>query len=66
MHLINARSVEYIKLMTRKFLYGIFGRGNFIFNKVYTVLQRPRCDTDSSPPSSAEVKNRVELYLYSP
>jgi len=27
-----------------------------------------RCDRDAdpSPPSSAEVKNRVELYLYSP
>jgi len=23
-------------------------------------------DTDPSPPSSAEVKNRLELYLYSP
>jgi hypothetical protein len=27
---------------------------------------RPRRDSDPSPPSSAEVKNRVELYLYSP
>jgi hypothetical protein len=27
---------------------------------------RPRCDADPSPPSSAEVKNRVEVYLYSP
>jgi hypothetical protein len=27
---------------------------------------RPGRDTDPSPPSSAEVKNRVELYLYSP
>jgi hypothetical protein len=27
---------------------------------------RPRRDADPSPPSSAEVKNRVELYLYSP
>jgi len=27
---------------------------------------RPRCDDDPSPPSSAKVKNRVELYLYSP
>ena len=27
---------------------------------------RPGCDADSSPPFSAEVKNRVELYLYSP
>ena len=27
---------------------------------------RPRRDADPSPPSSAEVKNRLELYLYSP
>jgi hypothetical protein len=27
---------------------------------------RPGHDADPSPPSSAEVKNRVELYLYSP
>ena len=26
----------------------------------------PGCDADPSPPSCAEVKNRVELYLYSP
>jgi hypothetical protein len=27
---------------------------------------RPGRDADPSPPSSGEVKNRVELYLYSP
>jgi len=27
---------------------------------------QPGRDADPSPPSSAEVKNRVELYLYSP
>ena len=27
---------------------------------------RPRRDADPSPPSSAEVKNKVELYFYSP
>jgi len=27
---------------------------------------RPERDADPSPPSSAEVKNRLELYLYSP
>jgi hypothetical protein len=27
---------------------------------------RPGRDADPSPPSSAEVKNRVEPYLYSP
>ena len=27
---------------------------------------RPGRDADPSPPSSAEVKNAVELYLYSP
>ena len=30
------------------------------------VKERPGRDADTSPPSSAEVKNRVELYLYSP
>jgi len=28
--------------------------------------ERPGRDADPSTPSSAEVKNRVELYLYSP
>jgi hypothetical protein len=28
--------------------------------------EQPGRDTDPSPPSSAAVKNRVELYLYSP
>jgi hypothetical protein len=27
---------------------------------------RPGRDADPSPPSNAEVKNRVELYIYSP
>jgi hypothetical protein len=27
---------------------------------------RPGHDADPSPPSSAEVKNRIEQYLYSP
>jgi len=27
---------------------------------------RPGRDADSSRPSSADVKNRIELYLYSP
>jgi hypothetical protein len=29
-------------------------------------VKRPGRDVDHSPPSSAEVKERVELYLYSP
>jgi hypothetical protein len=29
-------------------------------------IERPRRDADPSPPSSAVVKERVELYLYSP
>ena len=37
------------------------GTGSFPRGKV-----RPGRDADPSPPSSAEVKNRVELYLYSP
>ena len=37
------------------------GTGSFHGGKV-----RPGRDADPSPPSSVEVKNRVELYLYSP
>jgi hypothetical protein len=29
-------------------------------------VKRPGCEADSSPPPSAEVKERVELYLHSP
>jgi hypothetical protein len=29
-------------------------------------VKRLRCDVDHPPPSSAEVKQRVELYLYTP
>jgi len=29
-------------------------------------VKRPGCGIDHPPPSSAEVKERVELYLYSP
>ena len=36
--------------------YGVFPGGKV----------RPGRDADPSPPSSAEVENRVELYLYSP
>jgi len=37
------------------------GTGSFPRGKV-----RPGRDADPSPPFSAEVKNRVELYLYPP
>jgi len=37
------------------------GTGSFPGGKVL-----PGGDADPSPPSTAEVKNRVELYLYSP
>jgi hypothetical protein len=37
------------------------GTGSFPGGKVW-----PGGDADPSPPSSSEVKNRVELYLYSP
>jgi len=36
------------------------GTGSFL------GVKRPGCDADPSTPSSAEVKNRVELYLYCP
>jgi len=45
------------------------GPPSFLYNG-YRVFPRgkvwPGRDADPSPPSSAEVKNRVELYLYSP
>jgi hypothetical protein len=41
-----------------------------VARSVYRVFPggkvRPRRDSDPSPPSSAEVKNGVKLYLYSP
>jgi len=36
------------------------GTGSFL------GVKRPGRDADPSTPSSAEVKNKVELYLYSP
>jgi hypothetical protein len=46
----------------------------FVFTRLYYIKNgyrvipgdkvRPGSDADPSPPSSAEVKNRVELYLY--
>ena len=45
-------------------------RPSLTLYNVYRVFTggklRPGRDADPSPPSSAEVKNRVELYLYSP
>jgi len=32
----------------------------------FPVVKRPGCGVDHSPPSSAKVKERVGLYLYSP
>ena len=31
----------------------------------YPALKQPGCGIDHPPPSSAEIKERVELYLYS-
>jgi len=39
---------------------GKIGTGSF------PGVQRPGCGTDHPPPSSVQVKGRVELYLYSP
>lgn len=46
MHLINTRNMEHIKFVTRTFLYGLFGRGNILFNKVYSVLHAIRVSLD--------------------
>jgi len=32
----------------------------------FPEVKRPGCGVDHPPPSSAEVKERVELYFYSP
>jgi hypothetical protein len=56
---------------TRRTLFFVkFSIGISYFNNGYRVFPwgkvRPGRDAEPSPPSSAEVKNRVELYLYSP
>jgi hypothetical protein len=33
---------------------------------LFPVVRRPRCGVDHPPSPSAKVKERVELYLYSP
>ena len=35
-------------------------------NLTFTGVKRPECGIEHPPPSSAEVKETVELYLYSP
>jgi len=52
---------EFCKLL---YNYTAFCTGYWVFPGGGKV--RPGRDVDPSPPSSAEVKNRVELYLYSP
>ena len=51
------------------FSVGIGGPPNLLYNG-YRVFAGgevlPGRDADPSPPSSVEVKNRLELYLYSP
>jgi hypothetical protein len=32
----------------------------------FVGVQRPGCGTDHTPPSTAKVKERIEIYLYSP
>jgi hypothetical protein len=34
--------------------------------ELFLRVKRPGCGIDHSPPSNVEVKERVELYLYSP
>jgi hypothetical protein len=46
-----------------------WGPPNLLYNGYRVVTGgkvRPGRDADPSPPSSAEVKNRVQLYPYSP
>ena len=45
-----------------------WGQPNLLYNgyRVFAGVKRPGCGVDHPSPSSAEVKKRVELYLYSP
>jgi len=46
----------------------LWGAPSLLYNgyRVFPWVKRPGHGVDHSPPSSAEVKERVELYLYSP
>jgi hypothetical protein len=49
--------------------YRLWGPPSLLYNgfRVFPGGKlRPGRDSDPSPPSIAEVKNRIELYLYSP
>ena len=39
---------------------------SYIMGRSFAGVKRPGCGVDHPPPSSAEVKKKVELYLYSP
>jgi hypothetical protein len=38
----------------------------WVLEALYLALKRPGSETDHSPPSSAEVKECLELYFHSP
>ena len=46
----------------------LWGPSSLLHNghRVFPAVKRPERGVDHPPPSSAEVKERVELYLYSP
>jgi hypothetical protein len=43
-----------------------WGPPNLLHNGSFPGVKRPERGVDHPPPSSAEVKERVELYIYSP
>jgi hypothetical protein len=47
--------------------YRLWGPPNLPYNgyRVFPGLKRPGCGVDHPPPTTAEVKESVELYLYS-
>ena len=46
----------------------LWGPTSFLYKgyRVFPGVKRPGCGVDHAHPSSAEVKERVELYIYSP
>ena len=62
-HLLVQQSGMCMKL--HKFQSAVKHSSN-LYNSLFPGLKRPGCEVDHPSPSSAEVNERVQLYLYSP
>jgi hypothetical protein len=68
------QSIGYSLILTNFFLYHHVQNGSGVYPASYPMgnrgffpgVKRPGREADNSPPSSAEVKECVELYLQSP